>query len=82
MAAKMNVHEGVIGPSLVDELERFRAQDGRVSSYYLDLDPRGRSDTAAIRVALKDELAREARRIEGQDVPHDVRQALLRDGNW
>jgi hypothetical protein len=37
MAAKMNVHEGVIRPSLVDELEQFRAQDGRVSSYYLNL---------------------------------------------
>ena len=37
MAAKMNVHEGVIRPSLVEELEKFRTPDGRVSSYYLNL---------------------------------------------
>ena len=37
MAAKMGVHEGVIRPSLVQELEKYRAPDGRVSSYYLNL---------------------------------------------
>ena len=96
MAAKMNVHEGVIRPSLVDELEKFRAEDGRVSSYYLNLNrmrdgagedrskrgnDKGTSedDGQAARRELKDTLARERKRIEQLDVPHEVRQALLRD---
>ena len=37
MAAKMSVHEGVIRPSLVQELETIPRPDGRVSSYYLNL---------------------------------------------
>ena len=46
MAAKMGVHEGVIRPSLVQELEQFRAPDGRVSSYYLNLAGRREGQTA------------------------------------
>src|SRR6202044_3071578 len=91
MAAKMNVHEGVIRPSLVDELEQFRAQNGRVSSYYLNLNrtrdgagedrSKGGNDTGtseddgqAARRELKDTLARERKRIEQLDVPHEARQ--------
>ena len=44
MAAKLGVHEGVIRPSLVQELEQYRRPDGRVSSYYLNLDHAARSE--------------------------------------
>jgi hypothetical protein len=41
MGKSIKVHEGVIRPNLVAELEAFRPPegDGRVSSYYLNLDP-------------------------------------------
>ena len=83
MAAKMSVHEGVIRPSLVAELEGFRAPEGRVSSYYLNLnrarDDESTSSGLAVRRDLKSTLRRERERIERPDVPHAARQALLRD---
>src|SRR6184192_17765 len=59
MANTIAVHEGVIGPGLVAELEAFRAPDRRVSSYYLNLDPRRWGDAEDIRCALKETLSRE-----------------------
>ncbi len=79
MAKSIAIHEGVIRPSLVAELEAFRVPDGRVSSYYLNLDPRLRGNADGVRVALKNTLARERERIDRLDAPHEVRQALLRD---
>jgi peptide chain release factor subunit 1 len=95
MAAKLGVHEGVIRPSLVQELEQYRAPDGRVSSYYLNLaTPRGSNAEAegsgpdkgpsdarerSSRRDLQGTLRRERERIERLELPHATRQALLRD---
>ena len=59
MARSIAVHEGVIRPSLVAELETFRSPDGRVSSYYLNLDPRHWRNAEAVRPGLKKTLSEE-----------------------
>jgi peptide subunit release factor 1 (eRF1) len=79
MAKGIALHEGIIRPSLVAELEAFRAPDQRVSSYYLDLNPRRWGSEKAVRIALKNALAEERERIKKRDAPHAVKQALLRD---
>jgi len=79
MAESIAVHEGVIRPSLVAELESSRAADRRVSSYYLNLDLRRWGNAEAVRIAVKDALKLERDRIEQMDAPHEVRMALLRD---
>ncbi|MGZ3353559.1 MAG: baeRF10 domain-containing protein [Isosphaeraceae bacterium] len=79
MAKSIAIHEGVIQPSLVAELEAFRAPGGRVSSYYLNLDPRCWGNADGVRRALKNTLARERKRIDRLDATHEVRHALLRD---
>lgn len=79
MAKAISLVEGVIRPSLVAELEAFRAPDRRASSYYLDLDARRRGDAGAVRRDLRTALARERERIGSLEVSHDARQALRRD---
>jgi peptide chain release factor subunit 1 len=79
MAKTLVLHEGVLRAGLVAELESFRAPDRLVSSYYLNLDPRSWGSTEAVRVALKNALARERKRIDQLDASHAVRSALLRD---
>ena len=37
VAKPIALHEGVIRPALIAELESFRAPGGRVSSYYVNL---------------------------------------------
>jgi hypothetical protein len=76
MSITINVHQGIIRPSLLSELESFHAPDQRVSSYYLDLDPRRSGSPKAIREALKKTLARERGQIARLDLGHAVRQAL------
>ncbi len=80
MSHKVALHEGVIRPSLVAELEAFRAPDGRASSYYLDLDPEhwgGKPD--GVRIAVKDAMARARGRIDELNPPHATRKALYAD---
>jgi peptide subunit release factor 1 (eRF1) len=79
MLKELAVHKGVIRPSLVAELESFRAPDQRVSSYYLDLDPRHWANSEGIRVAVKNALAEARERIEQLDVRPAVHHALYRD---
>ena len=57
MAHSIAVHEGVIRPSLVAERETFRFPDGRVSSYYLNRDPRHWRNADAVRPGLKKTLS-------------------------
>jgi hypothetical protein len=79
MLKAVALHEGVIRPRLVEELESFRAPDRLVSSYYLDLNPPRQGNGDALRIYLKDLLARERERIEQLAVPAEVRNALRRD---
>jgi hypothetical protein len=79
MVTKLRVHEGTIRPSLVAELEAFRAPEQRVSSYYLDLDPRHWGNPEALRIALKNALAKHRERLDKLDVRAAVRHALQRD---
>jgi peptide subunit release factor 1 (eRF1) len=79
MARAIAVHEGVIRRGLMAELEAFRAAGRQVSSYYLDLSLRRWGDREAVRMALKNSLARERERIDQLDVPAAVRHALRRD---
>jgi hypothetical protein len=80
MSHWIEVHDGVIRPSLVAELEAFRAPDLRVSSYYLNIDPkRWGNNLEDVHLALKRSLDYERDRIEKMDWPHSVRTALLRD---
>jgi peptide chain release factor subunit 1 len=81
MGKSIKVHEGVIRPSLVAELEAFRPPegDGRVSSYYLNLDPRPHGNAESARAALKETLARARKQIDQREARHAVRQALHRD---
>ena len=53
MVTKLRVHEETIRPSLVADLEAFRAPERRVSSYYLDLDPRHWGNTEAVAELMK-----------------------------
>jgi peptide chain release factor subunit 1 len=78
MAKAVAVHEGVIHPGLVAQLEAFRAPDRLVSSYYLDLSPRpGTNQTVAD--ALKSALAGGKAAIEQVDARPAIRHALRRD---
>jgi peptide chain release factor subunit 1 len=70
---KLRFHEATIRPSLVAELEAFRAPGQRVSSYYLDL---GGGDAEAAKLAVKNALATQHERLDQLDLPHAVRQAL------
>jgi peptide subunit release factor 1 (eRF1) len=79
MLTKLYVHEGTIRPSLVAELEAFRAPERRVSSYYLDLNSRYRGNTEAMRQAVKDALAKHRERLDQLDVRPALRHALHRD---
>jgi hypothetical protein len=81
MAKAIALHEGVIHPGLVAELEAFRAPDRRVSSYYLDLDPRHSGSTEALRLAVKNAMARHRERIDQLGLGHAPRQALHRDAD-
>jgi peptide subunit release factor 1 (eRF1) len=79
MSEQIEIHRGVIRPSLIAELESFHAPGQRVSSYYLDVPlPRG-GDLKEARAALLRALARERREIDRLDATHAVRQALLHD---
>ncbi len=78
MAYAIGVHQGVIRPGLIAELETFRAAGQRVSSYYLNLDAR-LGNAGAIRIAVRDALAAARERIDAMDVAHAIRQALRRD---
>jgi peptide subunit release factor 1 (eRF1) len=77
MSKFLAVYQGVIRPDLLAELESLHAPDQRVSSYYLDMDPRPHAGPGAAREAVEKALARE--QIRRLDVGHAVRQALLRD---
>jgi peptide subunit release factor 1 (eRF1) len=79
MHKRIELHDGVIRPQLVAELEASRPTAGRVSSYYLDLNPGPRSDLEAARIAVKNALAEDRQRIEQLDLPHDVRMTLRQD---
>ncbi|HEY2154153.1 MAG TPA: hypothetical protein VGH33_00890, partial [Isosphaeraceae bacterium] len=79
MSDSIAVHQGVIRPSLLAELESFRAPDLWVSSYYLDVDPRHTGSIKAARGTLEHTLERERGRLNSMDVGHAARQALLRD---
>jgi hypothetical protein len=78
MAKAVAVHEGVIHPGLVAELEAFRAPGRLVSSYYLDLSPRPATDRTAAD-ALKSALAGAKAAIEQVDARPAIRHALRRD---
>ena len=80
MSHRIDIHDGVIRPSLVAELEAFRTPGLRVSSYYLNIDPKHcGSNLEELRRSLKKTLDHQRARIEKMDWPHDVRAALLRD---
>ncbi|HEY2154160.1 MAG TPA: hypothetical protein VGH33_00925 [Isosphaeraceae bacterium] len=79
MSHKVALHEGVIRPSMVAELEAFRAPGGRVSSYYVDLDPQRWAGADGVRIAVKDAMARARAQIDELDPPHAVRKALYAD---
>lgn len=79
MAVKISIHEGVIRPGLISELETFRAAEGLVSSYYLNLGSAQASQAEQVRIAVKDKMAQEKKRIDELNVPHAVRQSLRRD---
>ena len=52
MINKLHLHDGTIRPSLVAELEAYRSPQGRVSSYYLNIDPHRWGNTEAIKIAI------------------------------
>jgi peptide subunit release factor 1 (eRF1) len=56
MSTKVEVHNGVIGPQLIREIEDVRREDGPVTTLYLKVDVQFRGDPDQIRIALKDEL--------------------------
>src|SRR5437764_472721 len=76
MATAINLHEGVIRPSLVTELDAYRAaSDQQISSYYVDVNVRHWGGNDAVRVAVIDWLAgeREEMAETRDDVPAKVR---------
>jgi peptide subunit release factor 1 (eRF1) len=79
MSKTIELYQGVIRPSLIVELESFNSPDQRVSSYYLDVDPRRAGSHQEALDALRKNLARERERIDQIDVGHEARQSLLRD---
>jgi hypothetical protein len=79
MSKAIALHEGVIRPSLVAELEAFRAPERRVSSYYLNLDSRPQGNAEEIRRAVKKTLEEQRERLDQLDVRPELRHALHRD---
>ena len=79
MINKLHLHDGTIRPSLVAELEAYRSPQGRVSSYYLNIDPHRWGNTEAIKIAIKDTLKEHREQIDKVDLPHAVRQSLHQD---
>lgn len=76
MTTKLRLHEATIRPSLVAELEAFRAPGQHVSSYYLDLGGSAGADAEAAKLAVKNTLATQRERLDQPELPHAVRQAL------
>jgi peptide subunit release factor 1 (eRF1) len=76
---KVAVHEGVIRPDLVKELEAFQAPDQRVGSVYLDLDPQRWGNFPEFQRGLKATLGNARQEIESSETRHEVRQSLLHD---
>lgn len=76
MHKRIELHEGVIRPRLLRELEAYRATSGRMSSYYLDLNPAPRGGVERVKIAVKNALAEDRKRIDELDVHHDVRTTL------
>ena len=70
MLKAIALHEGVIRPSLVEELQSFRAPGRLVSSYYLDLDPRYWGGTEAVRVAVKNTTEGHRERLKQLEAEH------------
>jgi peptide subunit release factor 1 (eRF1) len=76
MTTKLRVHEATIRPSLVAELEAFRAPGQRVSSYYLALGGSPGGDAEAAKLAIKNALATQRVRLDRLELQPAVRQAL------
>jgi hypothetical protein len=79
MARTLTIHDGVIRPSMLRELESFRDPGQQISTYYLDLNQRRWGTTAAVRIAVKNKLAEERRRLDEMDLSHAMRQTLRTD---
>lgn len=79
MTTKLEVRETTIRPSLVAELEAFRAPGQRVSSYYLDLGRSPGGDAEAAKLAVKNALASQRERLAQLELPQAVRHALQRE---
>src|SRR4051812_13138587 len=73
------LHEGVVRPSFVAELDAFRAPAPQATSFYLDVDPKKWGGEKAARIAVKDAAAQQRERVEGMSLGHAVRHALRRD---
>ena len=74
MSGMIDVHQGVIRPSLIVELESFHAPDQRVSSYYFDVARATVREVPRRPVhALQKTLARERAWIGRLDAGHAVR---------
>lgn len=72
MHKRIELHDGVIRPQLVAELEASRPPAGRVSSYYLDLNPGQRDDHEVVRIIahlLNEHRAKRPDTLPGERTP-------------
>jgi peptide chain release factor subunit 1 len=79
MARELRLHEGTLRPSLVKELEVFRAAGQRVSSYYLDLHGHHGNDVEVAKLTVKNAMATQRKRLEQLELPPANRHALQHD---
>ena len=79
MTTRLRLHETTIRPSLMAELEAFRAPGQRISSYYLNLGGSRGNDVEAAKLAVKNALAAQRERLNQLDLQPAVRHALQHD---
>ena len=65
VVTKLKAHEGTIHPcGLISEIEKFRAPQSRMSSYYLNLNSHQPTEIEAIRIEIKDAMDEQRQQFE------------------
>lgn len=76
VVTKLKAHEGTIHPALISEIEKFRATQSLMSSYYVNLNSHQPTEIEAMRIEIKDALDGHRQQFERLELDHATRQIL------